>query len=274
MTKTLYVFPHSVWAAAAELAVAELGYKETDITIKIVNLVEGENFAPSFLSLNPSGTLPTLESDGQVYKTTAEVTAVLVKDAPIKVKAGSTIIETIHADKYDPNFSLLLARNDAELTGKSSGLPGLFVSKRQEALEKLYVDPEAAAFKEFYETKRGQNGGLHALFTGKAPEEHKAGFFATSQAHFDTIKGALFEVLPGFLPGSGFIGGEVPGEDDFHVGAWLTRIAATSGATSADDALVAIEGAYGAPVPGKVSAYWGAWTARPSWKKVYAAGLH
>jgi len=54
----------------------------------------------------------------------------------------------------------------------------------------------------------------------------------------------------------------------------LTRIAATSGATSADDALVAIEGAYGAPVPGKVSAYWGAWTARPSWKKVYAAGLH
>ncbi|KAJ7275326.1 hypothetical protein B0H12DRAFT_252818 [Mycena haematopus] len=274
MSKTLYVFPHSVWAAAAELAVAELGYKEGDVTFKVVNLIEGENFAPWFLKINPNGTLPTLESDGQVYKTTAEVTAALVKDAPIKVKTGSTIIETFHADKYDPNFSLLLARNDAELTAKGTGLPGLFVSKRQEALEKISKDPEAEPFKAYYEAKQGQNGGLLAIFTGKAPEEHKAGFFAKSQAHFESIKGALFEVLPGVLPSSGFIGGDIPGEDDFHVGAWLTRIAATSGGKSADDSLVAIEAAYGAPVPGKVAAYWGAWTARPSWKKVYAVGLH
>ncbi|KAF7339892.1 GST N-terminal domain-containing protein [Mycena venus] len=274
MAKTLYVFAGSVWAAVAELAVAELGYKEDDVTFKTVNLVEGENFAPSFLKINPNGTLPTLESNGQVYKSTAEVTAVLVKDAPTKVKAGSTIIQTIHEEKYDPNFAMLLARNDAELTAKSAGLAGMFLSKRQEALEKLSADPEAEAFKAFYETKKGQNGGLLAIVTGKAPEEHKAGFFDKSQAHFDSVKTAVFEVIPGFLPDSGFIGGEAPGEDDFHVGAWLTRIAATTGAKSADDALAAMEKAYGAPVPAKVAAYWGAWTARPSWKKVYAGGLH
>ncbi|KAF8213369.1 hypothetical protein K438DRAFT_1089445 [Mycena galopus ATCC 62051] len=274
MTKILYAFPHSIWAHAAELAVAELGYKEGDITVKIVNLIEGENFAPWFLKLNPNGTLPTLESDGQVYKTTAEVTSALIKDAPTKVKAGSTVIETIHADKYDPNLLVVASRNDAELTAKSDGIFGAYFSNRQAVLEKLSVDPEAAAYKDFYETKKGENGGLLPLFTGKASEEQKAGFFALSQAHLDSIKGALFEVLPGFLPASGFIGGEVPGEDDFHVGAWLTRVADASGGKSADDALAAIEGAYGAPVPGKVSAYWGAWTARASWKKVHAAGLH
>jgi hypothetical protein len=31
------------------------------------------------------------------------------------------------------------------------------------------------------------------------------------------------------------MGGETPGKDDFHVGAWLTRIAALNGAKSSDD---------------------------------------
>ncbi|KAK7064468.1 GST N-terminal domain-containing protein [Favolaschia claudopus] len=274
MPKTLYIFAGSVWAAVAELAVAELGYKEGDVTFKTVNLMEGENFAASFLKINPNGTLPTLESDGKSHTSTAEVTAALVKDAPIKVKAGSSIIQTIHEDKYDPNFAMLLARNDEELNAKSAGLAGMFLSKRQAALEKLSAEPGAEEFKAFYDTKKGQNGGMLAIVTGKAPAEHKNGFLAQSQAHFDNVKSAVFTVLPGFLPDSGFIGGEIPGEDDFHVGAWLTRIAATTGAKSADDALAALEKAYGAPVPAQVAAYWGTWTARPSWKKVYADGLH
>ncbi|KAJ7900079.1 hypothetical protein B0H14DRAFT_2429444 [Mycena olivaceomarginata] len=274
MTKTLYVFSYSVWAAAAELAVAELGYKEGDVTFKAINLVEGENFTPSFLAINPAGTLPTLEADGQVYTSTAEVIRALIKDAPVKVKDGSAIIETFHQDKYDPNFALTLTRNDAELTAKNAGLPGLFLSKRLEALEKLSVDPQAEAYKAFYEDKKTNIGGMLAIFQGKAPEESKARFFAQSQAHFDSVKSAWFEVLPGILPDSGFIGGELPGEDDFHVGAWLARVAATTGAKSAEDALAAVEVAYGAPVPGRVAAYWAAWTAKPSWKKVYAGGLH
>ncbi|KAJ7102211.1 hypothetical protein B0H15DRAFT_318733 [Mycena belliarum] len=275
MSKILYIFAGSVWAAAAELAVAELGYKDGEnITIKVVNLVNGENFAPSFVKLNPNATLPTLEAGGKVYGSTAEVIAALAKDAPVKVKAGTSITETIHEEKYDPNFAMLLSRNEAELTAKGAGLAGTFIGNRQAALEKYSQSADAAPYKAFYETKLAQNGGMLAIVTGKAPEEHKAGFFAKSQAHFDSVKGAVLEVLPGFLPASGFIGGEVPGEDDFHVGAWLARIAATCGAKSADDAPAAFEKAYGAPVPASVAAYWGAWTARPSWKTVYASGLH
>ncbi|KAJ7357076.1 hypothetical protein DFH08DRAFT_912120 [Mycena albidolilacea] len=274
MAKTLYIFAGSVWAASAELAVAELGYKEGDITVKSVNLVEGENFAPSFLAINPAGTLPTLEADGQNYTSSTEVIRALIKDAPVKVKEGSAIIETFHQETLDPNFAMLLARDDAELTAKSAGLAGLFLSRRQAALEKHAADPGAEPYKAFYETKKGQNGGLLAIVTGKAPAEHKAGFFANSQKHFEAVKSAVLEILPGALPDSGFVGGEVPGEDDFHLGAWLTRIAATTGAMSADDALAAFEKAYGVPPPAKVASYWGAWTARPSWKKVYAGGLH
>ncbi|KAJ7462674.1 hypothetical protein B0H11DRAFT_89997 [Mycena galericulata] len=275
MTKTLYVFAGSVWAAAAELAVAELGYKEGEtITTKIVNLIEGENFAPSFVKLNPNATLPTLEADGQVYTTTKDVVARLVKDAPVKVTAGTSIIETIHEEKYDPNFAMFMSRNDEELTKKSSGLAGTFLSRRQAALEKYSQSPDAEPYKVFYETKLAQNGGMLAIATGKAPAEHKAGFFAKSEGHFTSVKSAVFEVLPGILPDSGFIGGAAPGEDDFHVGAWLTRIAATTGAKSSGDALAALEAVYGAPVPGKVAAYWGAWTVRLSWQSVYANGLH
>ncbi|KAJ6592587.1 hypothetical protein B0H19DRAFT_918542 [Mycena capillaripes] len=276
MSKTLYVFGGSVWAAVAELAALELGYVEgTTITTKTVNLVEGENFAPSFIALNPNATLPTLESDGKVYTNTEDVVACLVKDAPVKVKTGTpSIIATIHDEKYDPNFAMFLARNNDELAAKSNGLPGIFLSSRQPALEKYAQHPDAAPFKVFYEDKLAFNGGMLALFTGKAPEEHKAGFFAKSEAHFASVKAALYDLVPGFLPESGFIGGAAPGEDDFHVGAWVTRIAATCGATSSEDALAAFKLAFGGPVPANVAAYWGAWTERTSWKTVYATALH
>ncbi|KAJ7666404.1 hypothetical protein B0H17DRAFT_950902 [Mycena rosella] len=274
MAKTLYIFAGSVWAAAAELAVAELGYTDADIETKSVNLVQGENFAPAFLKLNPLGTLPTLEADGKVYTSTTAVVGALVKDAPTKVAAATAITETIHEDKYDPNFAMFAARNEAERAAKGNGIAGAFLAGRQGALEKYAADPEGAPFKAFYEAKLAQNGGGLAISNGTAPEEAKAGFFAMSTAHFAAIKAALYEILPGVLPASGFIGGATPGEDDFHVGAWLTRILLTCGAKSADDALAALAAAHGAPAPASVAAYWGAWTARPSWTKVYGSGLH
>jgi hypothetical protein len=67
--------------------------------------------------------------------------------------------------------------------------------------------------------------GLLEIFTRKAPADVQAGYFVQSQAHFDAVRSALFEVYPELLPTSGFIGREVPGEDDFHMIAWVTHIA-------------------------------------------------
>ncbi|KAJ7808611.1 hypothetical protein B0H14DRAFT_2460936 [Mycena olivaceomarginata] len=275
MPKTLYVFGYSVWSAAAELAVLELGYSESEVTQKTVTLVNGDNFDPSFLKINPLGTIPTLEADGRVFTNTTEVIAYLLQHAPRKVKAGTpAVIEAVHDQKYDPNFSMLVARDEQELAAKGSGLQGMFLANRQAALERYIADPAAAEYKNFYEPRLAANGGLLEIFRRKAPADVQAGYFVQSQTHFDAVRSALFEVYPELLPTSGFIGGEVPGEDDFHMIAWVTRIAFIIGATSSADGLDAFERAYGAPVPVKVAAYWGAWAERESWKKVYAETLH
>jgi glutathione S-transferase len=103
-----------------------------------VNLVEGENFAPSFIALNENATLPTLEAGGKVYTSTEDVTGYLVKNAPTKVKGGnSKLIQKIHEDKYDPNFALLFARDAAELAEKGAGFPKTFVQNRTCILHKV-----------------------------------------------------------------------------------------------------------------------------------------
>lgn len=92
----------------------------------------------------------------------------------------------------------------------------------QAALEKHSVLPEAEAHKSFYEGKLASNGGLLALFKGEAPPAAKDDLFAKSQAHFDNVKSFLYGSLLSYLPESGFIGGNIPGEGKFRsLGVWL-----------------------------------------------------
>ncbi|KAF7324288.1 GST N-terminal domain-containing protein [Mycena sanguinolenta] len=260
MTKTLYGFEASIWSAVTELAVAELGYKEGRYYLQGRQGRGRREFCSVVRQAEPDR-----------HDT----------DAPVKVKTGTAaIIETIHQQQHDPNFALFLT---AEMAAKRTALPGTFqalpmtfLANRQQLLEKYVHEPDSAMapYKALYEGKLAENTGMRAVFTGTATAAEQAAYFAASQAHFETVKKAVFEVFPAFLPESGFIGGAVPGEDDFHAGAWFTRIAAIFGATTADEGVTALEKAYGAPVPVKVAAYWEAWTGRASWKKVYAKWLH
>lgn len=109
------------------------------------------------------------------------------------------------------------------------------------------------------------------IYKGELPT---ADFYATSTSHWQTIAGYILNDLPQILPESGFIGGAEPGEDDFHVGAWLTRVAWIAGATKDEEGYKALEKELNAPVPAEVAAYWKAWYARPSWQKVYAETMH
>ncbi|KAI0936260.1 hypothetical protein AcV5_004443 [Taiwanofungus camphoratus] len=270
----LYVFGLSVWAAASELAVEELGYPEGAVQKKVVNLVDGANFIPDFLKINPKATLPTLEADGKVYTSTEEVVSYLVKNAPKKVTPGSAFIKKIHEDKYDPNFPLLLTRNEEELEASASGFPLTFVQNRQNSLEKHAKTPQAAPFKQFYDEKITGNGGILAIYKGEAPADVKSAFFKQSNAHWATISAFLLNDLPSTLPNSGFLGGAAPGEDDFHLAAWLARLGSVTGGSADKEGYKALEKETKQPIPAKVAAYWGAWSERLSWKKVYAEGLH
>ncbi|KAJ6609783.1 hypothetical protein B0H10DRAFT_2225584 [Mycena sp. CBHHK59/15] len=172
MPKSLYVFGYSLWADATALAVTELGYHEGEVTSKTLNLVEGANFNPVFLKLNPNGTVPTLEADGKVYTNTDNI-SYLAKNATGKVKEGNpSIIQAIHDDRYDPNFAIL--RDETELTAKGQSLQGMFLPNREAALENYSRMPEAEPYKSFYEPRLVTNRGLLAIFMRKVAAEVQA----------------------------------------------------------------------------------------------------
>lgn len=273
----LYTFGPSVWAAVPELALIELEYTQDDVEKKVVNLAEGENFAPAFLKINPQGTLPTLEAGGKAYTSTAEVTSYLVVRASnrVVVAPGTGFIRKIHEKQYDPNFPKLSARHEDELRSKASGFSMMFLQNRQNALEKHSGTFQGANHREFYDAKIAENGRILSIYQAKAPENVKDSFFECSRTHWNTLKAFILEELPDILPESGFLGGDKPGEDDFHLAAWLARIASVAGGgDSSKDGARAIEKELGKPTPEKVVSYWTAWSGRKSWQEVYVNGLH
>jgi len=267
----VYTFAHSVWAAVAEIAVAELG---VDVEFKTVDLLNGANFEPTFLKLNPAGTLPTLTVGSTVYNDTKTVVSYLNSTTASPVAKPTEFTDLLHEQKYDPNFALLLARSDEELKAKAGSIPGVFVANRQAALERISVTPEAAEFKAFYDEKIGQNGGLLKVYKYEVPEEAKKGFFQVSTGHVANIRDLILTTIPAKLPASGFLGGAKPGEDDYHLIGWLARIASTVFAPNDATGILAYEKELGVAVPPSVVSYWKLWAERSSFKTVYAGGLH
>jgi hypothetical protein len=105
---------------------------------------------------------------------------------------------------------------------------------------------------------------------GNASESDVEHFIAQSNAVWSNIIHLITVDLPDILPTSGFIGGERPGETDFHYEGYLARITMSQGVGHVKD----LEQSLGKPVPHNVVAYWDAWVVRESWKKVYAETLH
>jgi len=272
-----YTFGGSVWAAVPELAIRELGYPSDAIDVKVVNLLEAENFEPKFLNINEHGTLPTLSVGGNTYKSTKEVVKYLIDHAPNPAgkPSGTDLIEKVHDIKVDPNFAFLLTRNDEELQAKIGGKQGppyLYVTNRQNKLKTISGAPGADAHANFYDAKKNGDALAQKVYGEVATEEEKAAYFKASKAHWDHLRVFILTNLPEYLPESGFIGGDKPGEDDFHLGGWLARIVAVIGGS--DISALAGDAALGQEVPAKLVAYWKTWNGRQSWKDVYAAGLH
>ncbi|KII93428.1 hypothetical protein PLICRDRAFT_100437 [Plicaturopsis crispa FD-325 SS-3] len=274
---TLYGFKTSVWASVPALAIIELGYKKGAIETKEVDLLEGENFAPWFLKINPEATVPTLRTaQGEVYTSTVDVVHYLVEHAPKKVARGGAVAEIVHDEKYNPNFAKSLARDDDELEAKAAAGTLAFITNRQTALHTYSTTASGLPFlASLYTPHIEWNGSLLALYTDTAPTAAKSAFFARSRAHWVALRTGITEVLPGVLPTRGFIGGAEPGEDDFHVAAWLARMVSIVGGGNGRGGVRALEGELeGRRVPEVVVGYWDRWVERESWKMVYKDGLH
>lgn len=134
---------------------------------------------------------------------------------------------------------------------------------------KRYAEtPEAQANKSFYEERIASLSDLYTILDGQAPHDAKQAYFSNSAALWDGIKAFTIQTLPAAITEGPFIGGECPGVDDYHVGAWLARIAMLLGAEKSEGGVSALENRFGAQ-PEKIKAYWAAWIARDSWVKAY-----
>jgi len=274
----LYTFPNSIWAAAAHLALAEL---EIEADFQVVNLAEGANYDPEFLKINPNATLPTLIHAGKSFTNTTAVINYLVSISSIHVSPETSITTAVHDEKVDPNFAFVASRNDEELAKPSGGFANVFTTTRLATLKVFAGTTEAQVHKALYDKKIADISKLHALFNGQTTEDSKRDFFATSTALWDAIKVFVLETLPaalshhhdgdnssnGNIEGP-FISGARPGVDDFHVGAWLARVASVLGAHTSKEGVDALQRRFG-PLPENVKLYWTAWVARDSWVKAY-----
>ncbi len=135
-------------------------------------------------------------------------------------------------------------------------------------MKKYAGTPEAQANKAFYDKQVTKISGLYAVLNGEASEDAIRGFFSASTALWEGVKVLIIETLPAAVTEGPFIGGARPGVDDFHVGAWLARIAFVSGAQQSEEGVSVLEKRFG-HLPEKVKAYWGAWIGRDSWVKAY-----
>ncbi|KAG8917132.1 hypothetical protein FRC01_002647 [Tulasnella sp. 417] len=273
--KTLYVFNGAIWPSAPWLAVYALGY-EDQVDVEQVDLVNGANFTPEFVRKNPAATLPTLLIPGQENLTdTTSVVKYMLDNSPkpIGKPSGTNFVAKIHEDAVDPNFALLSARNDAELKAKDAGIPGIFIRGREVALAKYA--PTAPDLKSFYDAKIKANGFLNLVYSPEVPAEVKEMWFAKSKTAWEAIRTFILNDIPAVLPDSGYIGGENPGEDDFHLAAWLARITLLTGGTPKEDGVLALKSELGgSEVPEKIVTYWKLWSATPAWAEVYKHGLH
>ncbi|KAH9957533.1 hypothetical protein BC827DRAFT_1270230 [Russula dissimulans] len=78
----------------------------------------------------------------------------------------------------------------------------------------------------------------------------------TSTALSDDIKGFIVVALPAAIDRGPFIAGAESEVDDFHVAAWLVRIAYVVGAQKSDEGVSALERRF-RPIPHKIKVFWG-----------------
>ena len=135
-------------------------------------------------------------------------------------------------------------------------------------LKKYAESPEGQQHKAFYDKHIAKISALSAILKGTAPDEDKQQFFVISASLWENIKLFVVEILPGAIQEGPFIAGATPGVDDYHVGAWLARIAFLSGAKKSEEGVAALEKRFG-PIPEKVRKYWAGWIVRDSWTKAY-----
>jgi len=183
----LYYDAHSAWSLAVLLALEEKGYGKDELDIKLVDLSKGENFSPSFLRINATGTLPalvvpfenTLSSDMESrYKaitdpeaivafldksrsimshthTTSAAPAPALSPATVALSAmAKSIITLVHSPPASPESLFYYNARDSTTLKTVSPSVSAFLKGRKGALERYLAENETSEIRVSEKTKR------------------------------------------------------------------------------------------------------------------------
>ncbi|THH14723.1 hypothetical protein EW146_g5646 [Bondarzewia mesenterica] len=182
----LYYDPHRVWSSAVRLALEEKGYGDDEVDFKMVDLAKGQNFFPSFLRLNPKGTLPglivpfenTLPAEIESrYKAVTDTTAIVelldrsrsamsrthttsFAPAPVLSPAtisfsgvSKTIIDVVHAGPASPVLLFYMNARDSSTLQSVSKTVLPFLRGRCDALDRYLSDNKSSSISISEKTK-------------------------------------------------------------------------------------------------------------------------
>lgn len=147
----LYWSPHSYQSTVVRLCLEEKIYSSRDLDLIQVDLNMGDNFHPSFLAINPAGTLPVLlvpnaesiKADRAVEYTRISDTNSILKFLSIKRRSIPSLIPLPHlinkSDEFinyllsgevDTNFLMLSATSSSELELNSTRAISYLISRQ------------------------------------------------------------------------------------------------------------------------------------------------
>lgn len=271
---------------------AENRYKALTDTTSIVQFLDKSRSAISRTHTTSSAPAPTL--------------------APATVaftNISNQVIGLVHSDAADPNhLSFVNAYDDASLRGLAKKvLPA--VESRRHALDKYLADAEAGVLrvtdkvvKLWQERKAGQDKLYDVLkdadtrtseLSPEAKAKREQFFLGASSSWRVDLREAILSINKAII--GPFVLGDQFSIADVHLAGWLGRVIYLAGATAEDDGRTAIEKLEkrigeeellphevkwnglereGGESQSKLSAFWDLVKERPSWKKIYGAGLH
>ncbi|KAH7925182.1 hypothetical protein BV22DRAFT_1195345 [Leucogyrophana mollusca] len=275
----LYHSPDSVWSATALLALHEKGYGDDEVGLRIVDLTKGEEYAPSFLRLNPKATVPTLivplkgslvpdiesrykaitdikslvefldksRSATSRTHTTSAAPAPSLSPATIAFATTSAkIIDEIHSSDVSPEtLQHLNARDPASLQILAKSLAPT-LKARQEALTGYLSDSEgedaqiSEKTRTFWKDKKTATETLLAVFTSAESSGDVDEYFAQAKKTWEAIMPRLLLQVNKDIIGPYVLGDQVS-VADLHLSAWLTHVVKLSGGSITDNGDIVIK---------------------------------
>jgi len=167
----LYANHIEIWSSAVLLTLEEKGYSPDELDKREVNLLQGENFDPAYLKINPNGEVPTLvvpldryigpeiESKFRPVHDVSKILEFLDKSrtafskthttshnaaptlAPATIDAlskSNVVIKLVHSEHLEPEFLYLSAQTHEELVQKAKGEQGAWLRNRFAALKRAF----------------------------------------------------------------------------------------------------------------------------------------